>query len=62
MTDLMREHYERLIGFTMKMILEDADGFPMLIFQKGEDEIAAFVSSDEEGNAPGFLFIEPYEK
>jgi len=63
---VIQEHYQTLIGFTVKgLAVDDTDDttepFPVLIMEKDGVEIEVAISQDAEGNGPGFLFIESIE-
>jgi len=66
LTPVIKEHYQTLIGFTVKgLAVDDTDDttepFPVLIMEKDGVEIEVVISQDAEGNGPGFLFIESKE-
>lgn len=56
-------YYKQLVGFHIYKVGFDDDEygerFPLLYVRNTEgDELVLTVSCDEEGNAPGFLFID----
>lgn len=54
-----RDHYERLVGYTVASIGEDDEGFPaLLLTHETLEPMFAIVSQDPEGNGPGWLFVE----
>jgi len=52
-----KEYYGQLVGMKVITTGRSQDGFPFLILEGHGETIRAEVSQDEEGNAPGFLFI-----
>lgn len=67
--EVMRRHYNQLIGFTVKDVFiispEDTDFFdePQVAFimKKGKNELLVSLLSDPEGNGTGFLEIEAWQ-
>lgn len=59
-----RRYYEQLVGFVISKVSFDEDEefgdlFPVLhIVNKHGESLKLTLSCDEEGNAPGFAFIE----
>ncbi len=39
-------------------LLEGEDGWPQLVIEAGGHHYRVLVSQDEEGNGPGFLFVD----
>jgi len=59
----MDEYFSQLIGFTIVGLHMEADeyggqGFPVYTLDKGGVKLTATISSDEEGNGGGFIFLE----
>lgn len=54
--EFMRRYLAPLIGCVVTGIRAAAEGFTMIVFEKGGERYECELSSDEEGNNPGFLF------
>ncbi len=63
MVNAFEEHYQQLIGWTVKSIAvddndPDEDEFIGLIMERGSKQKIAWVLMDPEGNGIGFLDIQ----
>lgn len=60
--DFYQQYYGQLVGFHIHQVSFDEDeygSFPVLhLRDTNGTDIRLVLSSDEEGNAPGFAFIE----
>lgn len=54
--EFMKRYLAPLIGCVVTEIKEAADGFTTIVFERGDTRYECELSSDEEGNDPGFLF------
>jgi hypothetical protein len=51
----MKRYLAPLIGCVVTEIKDVGDGFIVIVFEKGDTRYECELSSDEEGNAPGFI-------
>jgi len=54
--DFMKHYLKPLIGCVVIEIKDDGEGFTAIVFEKDGRRYECALSSDEEGNNPGFLF------
>lgn len=57
----LEEYYTQMVGFKIigfRMDDEGIDSWPVFTVKKGEETLQMVVSRDQEGNGPGFMFIE----
>ena len=57
----LEEYYTQMVGFKIigfRMDDEGIDSWPVFTVKKGAETLQMVVSRDQEGNGPGFMFIE----
>jgi hypothetical protein len=57
----LEEYYKQMVGFKIvgfKMDDEGIDSWPVFIVEKDGETHQMVVSRDQEGNGPGFMFLE----
>ena len=59
--DPYAEMYSQLVGKTVVGLANDSEGgfYGLILSNQKKEKTVAWIQCDEEGNAPGFLQIEP---
>lgn len=54
--EYMLRYLQPLVGCKVEAVKDSGDGFVSLVFERAGEKYCCMLSSDEEGNVPGWLY------